>query len=122
MASKSVVVIEDDLDMQHLIRLALEVQPELEVVGEATTADGGVSMVEQAQPDAVVLNHYLDDGGRGLDIVPRLKVVAPRAKVLLFSSHDLTVEASRQPDLDAFLNKRRLTSLPSALSSMLGLG
>ena len=122
MASKSVVVIEDDLDMQHLIRLALEVEPEFEVVGEARTADGGVSIVELAQPDAVVLNHYLDAGGRGLDIVARLKVAAPRAKVLLFSSHDLTVEASREPDLDAFLNKRRLTSLPSALSTMLGLG
>ena len=119
--SKAVVVIEDDLDMQELIRLALRPQPLLHLVGSAESADGGLALVERAQPDLVILNHYLEAGSLGLELAPALKRAAPRAKLVLFSSYDLAIEAQHESAVDVFVNKRRLRALLPTVSSLLDL-
>ena len=119
--AKAIVVIENDVDMRDLIRFVLEPELELRIVGETGTAEHGVALVERNQPELVILNHYLDGDTRGLDVAGALKEAAPQAKVLLFSSFDLTIEASREAAVDAFLNKRRLTSLLPTVSELLDL-
>ena len=119
--SKAVVVIEDDPDMQELIRLALRPQPQLRLVGNAEGADEGLALVEKEQPDLVILNHYLEAGTLGLDLAPALKRAAPRAKLVLFSSYDLAIEAERESAVDVYVNKRRLGALLPTVSSLLDL-
>lgn len=119
--SKAVVVIEDDPDMQELIRLALRPQPQLRFVGHAEGADEGLALVEREQPDLVILNHYLEAGSLGLHLAPALKRAAPGAKLVLFSSYDLAIEADHESAVDVFVNKRRLASLLPTVSSLLDL-
>lgn len=119
--TKAVVLIEDDLDMQELIRLALRPQPRLHLVGTAESASDGLALVERQQPDLVILNHYLDAGSLGLHIAPALKRVAPDMKLVLFSSHDLSIEVQHEDAVDEFLSKRRLRSLLPTVSRLLQL-
>ena len=119
--SKAVVVIEDDRDMQELIRLALQPQPELRLVGQAETADVGLALVAREQPDLVILNHFLEAGSLGLELAPRLKRAAPRTKLVLFSSYDLAIDAEREAAVDVYVNKRRLGSLLPTVATLLDL-
>jgi len=119
--TKAVVVIEDDPDMQELIRLALRPQPELRLVGHAECADEGLALVEREQPDLVILNHYLEAGTLGLQLAPALKRAAPQSKLVLFSSYDLAIEAEHESAVDVFVNKRRLGALLPTVSSLLDL-
>ena len=115
------VVIEDDPDMQELIRLALRPEPQLHLVGHAERADEGLALVEREQPDLVILNHYLEAGSLGLELAPALKRAAPRTKLVLFSSYDLAIEAQHESAVDVYVNKRRLASLLPTVSSLLDL-
>ena len=91
------MVVEDEEDMRDLIRFALRKDPKLEVIGEASTAEEAVDIARETRPDVVILDHFLEGETRGLDIAPDLKEAAPDTKIVLFSSHDLSTEASREP-------------------------
>ena len=119
--TKALVLVEDDLDMRELIRMVLRTESDLRIVGEVATADEAVGIVEREQPDLVILNHFLDADTRGLTLAPALKLAAPHVRILLFSSHDLTIDASREPAVDEFLMKQRLTSLVPTVTRLLGL-
>ena len=57
----------------------------LEVVGEAGTANDAVTQVEHLQPDVVLLDIQLPDED-GLSALTRIKTVAPSTCVLMLAS------------------------------------
>ena len=115
------VVIEDDADFRRLIRITLGSEPGLEVEGEAASADEALPLAESMQPDLVVLDHFIEGTVMGIDLAPMIKRVAPSAKVLLFTTHDLAVEVSREPAIDRYLRKHDLADLLPTVREMLGL-
>jgi DNA-binding NarL/FixJ family response regulator len=119
---KVLVVVEDDRDMQLLIQLTLQVDPRLEISGTCATAAEAVELARRIQPGLVILDHFIDGDVMGLDASPAIKAAAPDAKVLLFTSHDLQVEAGREPAIDEFLLKRDIAELMPTVHRMLGLG
>lgn len=116
------VVVEDDPDMRRLIRFLLAADGRLTVTGEATTAEEAVRLARDLDPALIVLDHFLDGPVMGLEAAPMLREAAPRAKIILFSSHDLTVEASQEPSVDVFLSKRQVGSLLDVALELLALG
>ena len=115
------VVIEDDRDFRQLIRLMLSGEPELDVEGEAASADEALPLAEAMQPDLVILDHFIDGTIMGIALAPMIKRVAPGAKIMLFTTHDLAVEVSREPAIDRYLRKHDLALLLPAVREMLGL-
>ncbi len=122
MAPKTVVVVEDDEDMRDLIMRALRKDPRFEMRGEAVDARGAVDTIRQAQPDLVVLDHYLEGRVMGLESAPIIKTVAPGAKVIVFTTQDLGLEAHLEPEVDAYLQKDDLPRLLNMAQQVLGLG
>lgn len=118
---KVLVVVEDDRDMQLLIELTLQADPRLEVSGCCATAADAVALARRMQPELVILDHFIDGDVMGLQAAPDIKAAAPDARVLLFTSHDLQVEAGREPAIDEFLLKRDITELMPTVQRMLGL-
>jgi DNA-binding NarL/FixJ family response regulator len=118
---KVLVVVEDDHDMQLLIALTLSADPRLEVTGRCATAAEAVAEARRLQPALVILDHFIDGDVMGLQAAPAIKAAAPNASILLFTSHDLEVEASREPSLDGFLLKRDIAQLMPTVQRMLGL-
>lgn len=118
---KVLVVVEDDRDMQLLIRLTLQQEPRLEIQGACATAEQAVEAAREMRPHLVILDHFIDGDVMGLEAAPAIRQVAPDARILLFTSHDLEVEAAREPAIDRFLLKRDIADLLPAVRDLLGL-
>jgi DNA-binding NarL/FixJ family response regulator len=118
---KVLVVVEDDRDMQLLIQLTLQVDSRLEISGCAATAAAAIELARETQPALVILDHFIDGDVMGLEAAPAIKDAAPDAQVLLFTSHDLKIEARREPSVDEFLLKRDIAELMPTVQRLLGL-
>ena len=113
---KVFVVVEDEADMRVVIRATLERDPRLRLVGEASSADQALALVDDVDPGLIVLDHSIEGELMGLQAAPLLKERAPAAKILLFTAYDMRAEARDEPAIDAFLRKDQLTDLlPTAL-------
>lgn len=118
---KVLVVIEDDEDFRRLIRLTLGGVNGIEVDGEAASAEEALPLAEAMQPDLVILDHFIEGTIMGVDLAPMIKRVTPLTKILLFTTHDLAVEVSREPAIDRYLRKHDLALLLPAVREMLDL-
>lgn len=119
--ARVLVVVENDPDFRILIRLHLGEDHRIEITGEAGSADEAMEMVREAGPGMVILDHYLNGDGRGLEAAPRLRRAAPQAKILLLSSDDLSAEARAEPAVDAFVWKGEIERLLPTTQRLLGL-
>ena len=115
------VVVEDNDEMRILVQRALRSDDRLEVGGWASTAAEAVEEARQTQPDLAILDHFIFGDVHGLQAAPMLKAVSPNTKILMFSDHDLTTEAEREPAVDAFLPKQRIRDLLKTVKDLLGL-
>ncbi|HEU0131011.1 MAG TPA: response regulator [Mycobacteriales bacterium] len=115
------VVVDDDRDFRVLVRLMLGADARFEIEGEAANAEEAVALARATQPTLVILDHFIEGTVMGLQLAPRLKEVAPDMKILLFTTHDLAVEAAREPAIDRYLRKHDLTTLLPTVREMLGL-
>src|SRR2546422_6519362 len=86
-----ILIVDDHAVMRMGLRLLLEGQPDLLVVGEAATGAEALTAATGVPPDVIVLD--LDLGGESaIDILPALCTAAPRARVLILTG-------VRDPDL-----------------------
>ena len=78
------------VDDQALIRQALKErfarEPDVEVVGEAATAQSALAMVESAQPDVAVLDVQLPDGD-GVTICREIRSAVPGTACLMLTGY-----------------------------------
>ena len=122
---KSVVIVEDDPDIQSLIETIFSMDPRFFVAGLADSAEDGVELARTTEPEIIVLDDRLAGLLTGVDAVPLFKEVAPLAKIILFTAHaDLQARVVNQPDIDAFLLKTEtgeLLPLAQQLTNMLSL-
>jgi DNA-binding NarL/FixJ family response regulator len=79
-----VVIADDDLDTRKLLTAALHRDGRFTVVGVAADGDAAVAAAERLQPDLVLLDLAMPVRG-GLDALPMVREVAPRARVVVVS-------------------------------------
>ena len=122
MSSNILVAVEDDPAFQILIRATLGEASELDVLEEMpATIERALEVAREVQPKLIILDHNLGGEMIGLSAAPKLKEVAPEAKILLFTSYDIGAEARREPAVDAFLRKDNVDQLLSTSNRLLGL-
>ena len=110
------LVVEDDLDMQFLIQLKLGADSRLRFCGAATNSTDAIALVQNIGRGIVILDHFIEGQIMGLQTAPLIKAVAPETLIILFTSHDLAIEVSREPAIDAYLRKKDIKNLlPTAL-------
>jgi DNA-binding NarL/FixJ family response regulator len=83
----SVVVCDDVPELRHLARAVLEEAGEMEVVGEAADGREAVKVIERHQPDVVVLDLSMPELD-GLEAIPLIHQVAPKAEIVIFSGFE----------------------------------
>jgi DNA-binding NarL/FixJ family response regulator len=122
---KSVVIVEDDPDIQSLIETIFSMDPRFFVAGLADSAEDALELARTTEPEIIVLDDRLTGPLTGVDAVPLFKEIAPSAKIILFTAHaDLQARVVNRPDIDAFLLKTEtgeLLPLAQQLTNMLSL-
>lgn len=95
-----VVVIDDEYGARLQVELAIETSPRLRLAGQAANGMRGAELVEELQPDIVVLDLSMPvmDGYEALPLIRRL---CPTARVLVRSSCDEEDAWPRARDLGA---------------------
>lgn len=69
------------------LRLLLNSQEGLEVVGEASTGVETLSLARELQPDLILLDLSMP-GMNGLEALPALRRLAPKSRILILTMHD----------------------------------
>jgi DNA-binding NarL/FixJ family response regulator len=92
-----VVVIDDSEVLRMKLRGLLSAAPGFELVGEAPDGETGLMMVEEHQPDLVVMDLRMP-GISGIEATWQLGTLAPDARVLM-----LTVSAEQDDVTDAIM-------------------
>jgi DNA-binding NarL/FixJ family response regulator len=82
-----VVLVDDVPELRLLVRITLEDDPEIEVVGEAANGRDGVDVVQRTAPDLVLLDLSMPDMD-GLEAIPLMRAHAPNARVVVLSGHE----------------------------------
>lgn len=121
MVRRILVLVEDEPDMRLLVRMELESDPRLEIVGESASAEEAIELAKTSDPGLIILDHQLQGEIMGLEAAPLLKEAAPNARILLFSAFDLAREARLSPYVDRYLSKAKFKDLLPTVDEMLGL-
>lgn len=82
-----VVIVDDHAILRAGLRRVLEAEPDIEVVGEAPSADRAVFESISGQPD-VVLMDVMMPGKTGIEGMPAVLQAVPQAKILVLSMQD----------------------------------
>lgn len=116
------IVIVDDHPIVRLgIRQMLASQRDLEVCGEADSADGAKQLIAAARPDLAIIDLSLAEG-TGLDLIRSLRESMPALPVLVLSMHDeaLFAERALRAGARGYIMKREaITGLVSAVRHVL---
>jgi len=87
MSKIRVLVADDHTIVREGVRLLLEAQPEIEVVGEAADGHQAVALACQLKPDVVVMDIGMP-GLSGLEATRTIKQRCPEVHVLALTMHD----------------------------------
>jgi len=86
-AKTRILLADDHAILRAGLRLLLNAQPDLEVVGEADNGVKVLSLAETLRPDLILLDLTMPGLG-GLDVMRALKQVVPESRVLILTMHD----------------------------------
>lgn len=82
-----VLIVDDHTVLRTGLKLLLDAQDDMEVIGEAGSGKEALQMAAEQSPRVVLLDLSLEDVN-GLDIIPELKQINPYIRVLVLTMHD----------------------------------
>jgi len=110
-----ILLADDKPQVRSALRLLLEQELSLQIVGEAINTNSLLEMTRSTQPDLVLLDWELP-GLSTSNLLPRLRQYSPQSQVVVLSSHPEAREAAMVAGSDAFISKG---SPPERLLTML---
>ena len=101
-----VVLVDDVPELRLLVRITLEEDPAIEVVGEAANGRDGVEVVEATDPDLVLLDLSMPDMD-GLEAIPEIRNLQPDVTIIVLSgfSADRMANAAEERGADGYVEK-----------------
>ena len=82
------VVIVDDMEIVRAgIGTLLSLADDIEVVGEAASAEDGVRAVQRHDPDVVLMDVRFDNGATGIAAARKIRATSPRTAVIMFTAY-----------------------------------
>jgi DNA-binding NarL/FixJ family response regulator len=89
-----VIVCDDTPQVRVLIKTELSLEPDMIVVGEAVNGAEAIDLARSEQPDVVLLDLGMPVMD-GLEALPEIKEAAPTARVIVYSSFEVSEMAEK---------------------------
>jgi NarL family two-component system response regulator LiaR len=86
MAPLTILLADDHPVVRQGLKTFLDLQPDLQVVGEAATGAEAVAQAEELRPDVVLLDLVMPDVG-GIEAAGRIRAECPETKVIVLTSY-----------------------------------
>jgi DNA-binding NarL/FixJ family response regulator len=119
----NILLVEDHPAMRDGLAAQIRIEPDLAVCGEAEDALEGLRLVQQLDPDLVIVDISLKSG-HGIDLVRRIHEADPKRKMLVNSMYDEALYAERalQAGAMGYLSKQaaRGTLVPAIRTLLSG--
>jgi two-component system response regulator NreC len=87
MGERAVLLTDDHAVLRAGLRLLIESQPDLRVVGEAGDGGEALDLARRLQPDLILLDLGMPGLG-GMEALAPLRKAAPQARILVLTMHD----------------------------------
>lgn len=106
-----VMLVDDDERIQQALRLAIETHPELNLIGQAYTLKEAIAVVEELQPEVVLVDLGLPDGS-GLELIAHIHQHMPgcESMVLTVFGDESHVISSIEAGATGYLTKDTRTA------------
>ena len=82
-----ILIADDHAVLRAGLRMLLDAEPDMRVVGEAQDGREAVERVRELAPDVVLLDVTMPRAG-GLDVIDEIRRTSPRTRVLMLTMHD----------------------------------
>lgn len=99
-----VLLADDQIHVRSALRLLLENEPQVEVVGEAAESTSLLAQISALNPDLVLLDWELP-GQQGSDLLNTLRLQHPKLLVVALSGRPEARCHAKEAGVDAFISK-----------------
>ncbi|HEV2659210.1 MAG TPA: response regulator transcription factor [Ktedonobacteraceae bacterium] len=82
----TILIVDDHTIVRQGVRTLLDIHPDLQVVGEAESAEAALPLVEELVPDVVLLDLVLP-GMNGVEATRQMKRISPRTQIVVLTSY-----------------------------------
>jgi DNA-binding NarL/FixJ family response regulator len=96
----TILICDDDAAMRGLLRVVVDLAPDMRVIGEAADGEVAIREASRLQPDVILLDLAMPVLS-GLDALPRLRQSAAAAKVIVLAGFSTTTVADQVRALGA---------------------
>ena len=111
------MICDDEPSLRELLRIALGLEHDLEVVAEAADGREALDLVERHRPDVILLDLAMP-GMDGLEALPKLRKAAPETKVVIFSGFQESVLGRQARELGAVAYVEKGTDLAALAAAI----
>ena len=88
MTAIRILLVDDHVLVRQGIRLLLEEDPGLKVVGEAESGDAAIPLAQRLRPDVVLMDVHMPKGIDGITATRRIREELPQTHVLMLTMYD----------------------------------
>lgn len=86
-APTRILLVDDHAILRSGLRMLLDGQPQLKVIGEASDGREALTLAQAQQPDLILLDLTMP-GLNGMEALPALRKAAPSSRILILTMHD----------------------------------
>lgn len=78
-----VFIVDDSIVARSMLKILLSTDDEIEIVGESGTGQGSIILLEEVNPDVILLETNVGGGMTINDVVREIKKINPNTKIIL---------------------------------------
>lgn len=89
-----VLVVDDHPLMRDALKELLDGESDLEIAGQAPNVESAMRLLQELEPDLMVVDLALEDGS-GLELIKQARAILPDVRIVVVSMHDERLYAER---------------------------
>lgn len=103
----NIFIVDDSIAARNMLINILKSDDTIEVVGESGTGQGGIIMLDETNPDIIIIEADITGGMSLLDIIKEIKKLKPEIKIILCTNSQNTdiVIPSTEAGVSYFIQK-----------------